>query len=119
MSRTRFALASILLAIAACSATPPPTPAPVPVASVEPSASVAAPPPPRTCSPDDVSDCRDQCRAGDPPSCASLGALYAKGEHGAPKDPAIAAAAFQKACDGNIADSCAQLADLTREGKGV
>jgi TPR repeat protein len=65
------------------------------------------------CQPGDAAECGAQCDKGHAGSCAVLGDLLAG------SDPANAAVAFKKGCDGDVAAACAGLGRLTEKGQGV
>ncbi|NUP11171.1 MAG: sel1 repeat family protein [Polyangiaceae bacterium] len=60
------------------------------------------------CRPGDLNDCRAQCSAGHPMSCANLGLILEKGE-GAKKDMKGAESAYQKACNAGVPQGCTGL----------
>jgi uncharacterized protein len=74
---------------------------------------------PHLCKPDDVTDCRAQCDAGDPGSCSRMGFYHQTGQNGVKRDPAQAAALYQTACDGGWAIGCSSLGALKVMGEGV
>jgi uncharacterized protein len=65
------------------------------------------------CKPGDAAECGAQCDKGHAGSCSALGELLAG------SDPAKAAAAFKKGCDGDVAAACAGLGRLSEKGQGV
>jgi len=71
------------------------------------------------CKPSDVKDCEAQCTLGDAGSCSRMGYFRQEGLHGQDKDPAAAAALYDKACEGGWPLGCASLAALHAQGIGV
>jgi hypothetical protein len=61
------------------------------------------------CAPGDVNDCRAQCSANNPVSCAILGRMLEKGE-GTKEDMKGAESAYEKACDRGVSSGCTGLA---------
>jgi TPR repeat protein len=59
------------------------------------------------------------CKAGSDRSCGRLGLAYVEGAGGFPRDPAHGLDLLRRACDKDVADSCAQLAELYEVGLGV
>ncbi|MCC6557887.1 MAG: sel1 repeat family protein [Polyangiaceae bacterium] len=54
----------------------------------------------------DAAECADQCRRGDPASCAALGWMRLQGQ-GGPADPAEAFDLLRRACDAGEVKACA------------
>lgn len=70
------------------------------------------------CTGDDPADCRAQCDAGEPGSCARLASLYARGS-GLTVDLDAAAALYQRACEQDHATACSRLGILAAQGRGA
>ena len=65
------------------------------------------------CKPGDAAECGAQCDKGHAGSCVAFGELLAG------PDPAKAAVAFKKGCEGDVAAACGGLGRLTEKGQGV
>jgi TPR repeat protein len=65
------------------------------------------------CKPGDAVECGAQCDKGHAGSCGVLGDLLMG------SDPAKAAVAFKKGCDGDVPAACTGLGRLTEKGQGV
>jgi TPR repeat protein len=59
------------------------------------------------------------CKAGSDRSCGRLGLAYVEGAAGFPRDPQRGVELMRKACDKDVPDTCAQLAELYEAGVGV
>jgi uncharacterized protein len=59
------------------------------------------------------------CKAGSDRSCGRLGLAYVEGAGGFARDPARGLELMRRACDKDVADTCAQLAELYEAGVGV
>jgi hypothetical protein len=59
------------------------------------------------------------CKAGSDRSCGRLGLAYVEGVAGFPRDPPKGLELMRRACDKDVADACAQLAELYEVGVGV
>lgn len=107
-----------------------PAPAPAPVTAPPPPPEAPAAPPPKTVTPPPAADppppppkvesaARTQdraCRAGNPRACVSLAeAALASGDPRREKD---GRRALEKACDARLAEACARLAAVYRQGLG-
>jgi len=62
------------------------------------------------CKPDDAEECVTQCQRGDAGSCYHLAWLHRSGK-GVDKDLGQALSLFEKACEGDSAKACSQVAD--------
>jgi TPR repeat protein len=72
----------------------------------------------KPCKYGDVARCIEQCQAGDPKSCNSMGVQFEYG-YGASPDSTIASGFYARACDANYAQGCTNLAWLYSLGRGV
>jgi TPR repeat protein len=66
----------------------------------------------------DVVGCIAQCRGDEPQACNAAGVLF-EFDDGERSDPAIASGFYRRACDGNYAPGCNNLAWLYLRGRGV
>jgi TPR repeat protein len=66
----------------------------------------------------DVARCVARCTADDPQACNAAGVMF-EFDEGASSEPAIASGFYSRACDGNYAQGCNNLAWLYLSGHGV
>jgi len=63
-------------------------------------------------------ECTQQCEKGSAGSCATLGAMYAEGNH-VSRNYGMAAGRLKQGCDGGVDEACVGLGALTFDGRGV
>jgi hypothetical protein len=78
----------------------------------------AKPSVPHLCAYGEGRDCKKQCQQGNAPSCTRLGLMSERGE-GVGKDPAKAAALYDKACAGDDVPACSRLGEMLIAGTGL
>lgn len=66
----------------------------------------------------DVGRCVERCTADDPQACNAAGVMF-EFDEGAASEPSLASGFYQRACDGNYAQGCNNLAWLYLRGRGV
>jgi TPR repeat protein len=66
----------------------------------------------------DVMGCIEKCRGDDPQACNAAGVLF-EFDDGERSEPGLASGFYRRACDGNYAPGCNNLAWLYLRGRGV
>jgi len=66
----------------------------------------------------DVARCVARCTAHDPQACNAAGVMF-EFDEGTSTEPALASGFYTRACDGNYAQGCNNLAWLYLRGRGV
>jgi TPR repeat protein len=66
----------------------------------------------------DVARCVARCKADDPQACNAAGVMF-EFDEGTSTEPALASGFYNRACEGNYAQGCNNLAWLYLRGRGV
>src|SRR5580700_2891220 len=66
----------------------------------------------------DVARCVARCQTDDPQACNAAGVMF-EFDEGTHSDPVLASGFYTRACDGNYAQGCNNLAWLYLRGRGV